>query len=69
MSDLESAQTALLGFGLLTVPSATRPDALGLLLMTTAGVAWAVYSLSGRTATDPIAANARSFPGRSISLW
>jgi drug/metabolite transporter (DMT)-like permease len=52
---------ALFGFGVLTIPSATRPDPLGLALMTIAGVAWAVYSLSGRTTTDPIASNARSF--------
>jgi len=52
---------AVLGFGLLTIPAATRPDPVGLVLMTTAGIAWAVYSLSGRTTTDPIAANARSF--------
>jgi drug/metabolite transporter (DMT)-like permease len=49
------------GLVTLTVPSATRPDPVGLLLMTSAGVAWAVYSLAGRTEPDPIAANARSF--------
>jgi drug/metabolite transporter (DMT)-like permease len=52
---------ALFGFGVLTIRSATGPDPLGLVLMTIAGVAWAVYSISGRTTTDPIAANARSF--------
>ena len=38
---------ALLGFGLLTIPAATRPDPLGLALMTTAGVAWAAQTRDG----------------------
>lgn len=52
---------ALIGLAILTVPSATRPDPLGLVLMAVAGVAWGTYSLTGRTARDPIAANAQSF--------
>lgn len=52
---------ALVGLAILTLPKATRPDPLGVLLMTIAGVAWAVYSLVGRSAKDPLAANARSF--------
>lgn len=54
------------GLGVLTVPSATRPDAWGLLLMVTAGVAWAVYSLAGRKSPEPIAANAWSFLASSV---
>ncbi|HEX3901232.1 MAG TPA: DMT family transporter [Polyangia bacterium] len=49
------------GLGWLVLPAATRPDPLGTLLMITAGVAWGVYSLAGKRATDPLAANARSF--------
>jgi drug/metabolite transporter (DMT)-like permease len=49
------------GLALLTVPSVTRPDPLGVLLMAVAGVAWAVYTLVGRGTPDPLAANARSF--------
>jgi drug/metabolite transporter (DMT)-like permease len=49
------------GLALLTVPAFAQPDPVGLLLMAVAGVAWGVYSLAGRTAPDPIAANARSF--------
>jgi drug/metabolite transporter (DMT)-like permease len=49
------------GLALLTVPAAARPDPVGLLLMAIAGVAWGVYSLAGRTAPEPVAANARSF--------
>jgi drug/metabolite transporter (DMT)-like permease len=52
---------AAVGLALLTVPSVTRPDPLGVLLMAIAGVAWAVYTLVGRGTSDPIAANARSF--------
>jgi drug/metabolite transporter (DMT)-like permease len=46
---------AAAGLALLTVPSVTRPDPVGVLLMAVAGVAWAVYTLVGRGTT------ARSF--------
>jgi drug/metabolite transporter (DMT)-like permease len=49
------------GLAVLAAPSVTRPDPLGVLLMAVAGVAWAVYTLVGRTRADPLAANARSF--------
>jgi drug/metabolite transporter (DMT)-like permease len=52
---------AVLGLGWLTVPAVTRPDPVGLALMAVAGVAWAVYTILGRSAPDPIAANAGSF--------
>jgi drug/metabolite transporter (DMT)-like permease len=52
---------AIAGLTILAAPSAARPDAVGLLLMAVAGVAWGVYSLAGRTAADPVAANAWSF--------
>src|SRR6478752_9180986 len=52
---------AAAGLALLTVPSVTRPDPLGVLLMAIAGVAWAVYTLVGRGTANPVAANARSF--------
>jgi drug/metabolite transporter (DMT)-like permease len=52
---------AAAGLALLTVPSVTRPDPLGVLLMAIAGVAWAVYTLVGRGTASPIVANARSF--------
>ena len=52
---------ACFGLAILTVPAATRPDPFGLLLMTVAGIAWGVYSLAGRRASQPLAANARSF--------
>jgi drug/metabolite transporter (DMT)-like permease len=59
---------AWLGFALaagglvwLVGPSAQRPDAFGVALMATAGIAWGVYTVIGRRAGEPIAANARAF--------
>jgi len=52
---------ATAGLAALTIPSAARPDSRGLMLMAIAGIAWAVYSLLGKGASDPVAANARSF--------
>jgi drug/metabolite transporter (DMT)-like permease len=52
---------AAIGLGALTVPAATRPDLPGVGLMAIAGVAWGAYSLVGKAAADPLAANARSF--------
>jgi drug/metabolite transporter (DMT)-like permease len=49
------------GLLVLTVPAVARPDPLGVALMAVAGGAWAVYTLVGRGASDPIAAHARSF--------
>jgi drug/metabolite transporter (DMT)-like permease len=49
------------GLLVLTVPAVARPDPIGVVLMAVAGCAWAVYTLVGRGAADPIAANARSF--------
>ena len=52
---------AAAGLLILTLPSVSRPDPLGVALMTVAGVAWGVYSLAGRRSGEPIAANARGF--------
>jgi len=52
---------AMGGFAMLTIPSVSRPDPLGVALMAIAGVAWGAYSITGRTASDPIASNARNF--------
>jgi len=49
------------GLGLLTVPSVSRPDPFGLVLMAIAGLAWAAYSIAGKSLSDPLASNARSF--------
>jgi drug/metabolite transporter (DMT)-like permease len=53
---------AVAGFAALTLPGAgSAVDPAGFLLMTIAGAAWGVYSLAGRQAADPLAANARGF--------
>ena len=52
---------ATVGLAILTVPSVSRPDPFGVALMAVAGIAWGVYSLAGRTTSDALAANARSF--------
>jgi drug/metabolite transporter (DMT)-like permease len=55
------AALAACGLAIVTVPAVARPDPVGVLLMAIAGVAWGVYSLTGRNAIDPLIANARSF--------
>jgi drug/metabolite transporter (DMT)-like permease len=63
---------AVAGLALLTVPSVGRPDPAGLALMLIAGVSWAVYTLAGRRAGEPLAANARSFlwsGALALILW
>jgi drug/metabolite transporter (DMT)-like permease len=60
---------ALVGLALLARPGATAPDPFGLGLMAAAGLAWAAYSLRGRAARDPLAANADNFVrGTLLSL-
>jgi drug/metabolite transporter (DMT)-like permease len=52
---------AAAGLAWLTLPAISRPDPIGSALMIVAGCAWGVYSLAGRSATNALAANARSF--------
>ena len=49
------------GLTALMLPAAIRPDPAGVGLMILAGVAWAAYSLLGKAAPDPLAANAQAF--------
>src|SRR5262245_26146466 len=49
------------GLVALTLPSAARPDPLGLSLMAAPGVGGGACSLAGRSSRDPMAVNARSF--------
>jgi drug/metabolite transporter (DMT)-like permease len=53
--------TALGGLVYLVSPGLTAPDPLGALLMSTAGIAWGVYSLRGRSVTAPVASTAGNF--------
>ncbi|HVI74254.1 MAG TPA: DMT family transporter [Anaeromyxobacteraceae bacterium] len=52
---------ALGGLAYLGLPGASAPDPIGSLLMIAAGAAWGAYSLRGRSARDPLAANADNF--------
>ena len=49
------------GFVALSLPGATAPSAVGSLLMISAGVAWGVYSLRGRSGDEPIRETAGNF--------
>ncbi|MGE4279493.1 MAG: DMT family transporter [Magnetospirillum sp.] len=52
---------ALVGLAVLVAPGVTAPPLLGALLMLGSGVAWGLYSILGRSAGDPVAANAGNF--------
>ena len=52
---------ALTGLLYLVSPGVTAPAPLGAALMAGAGVAWGIYSLRGRKASDPLAATASNF--------
>lgn len=60
-SGLAGLALALLGLGYLLAPGIERPDPGGALLMAAAGLCWGLYSLSGRTAADPLASTAGNF--------
>ncbi len=65
--ELAGFALAFAGLIVLTRPGASRPDALGLVLMGTAGVAWGAYSLRGRASHAPLLATADNF-ARSVPL-
>lgn len=52
---------AVSGLIYLVSPGVSAPDPLGAALMTVAGIAWGVYSLLGKNASDPLAATANNF--------
>lgn len=52
---------AIAGLIYLVSPGLSAPDALGAVLMAVAGIAWGVYSLLGRSASDPLEATAWAF--------
>jgi drug/metabolite transporter (DMT)-like permease len=58
---------ALGGLVYLVMPGLTAPSPLGCALMVIAGVAWGVYSLRGRGASDPLAETSGNF-ARSVPL-
>lgn len=52
---------AFAGLGILVAPGLEAPPPEGALAMATAGAAWALYTLRGRRARDPLAATAANF--------
>ncbi len=52
---------AMIGFIYLTLPGASRPDWLGLLLMSLAGISWGGYTLVGKHASHPTKNTAENF--------
>ncbi len=52
---------ATAGLAWLALPGAGAPDLIGTALMALAGIAWGVYSVRGRSATDPLATTADNF--------
>ena len=52
---------ALAGLLTLTVPGATRPPLVGVVLMVVAGTCWGAYSLQGRRSRDPLIGTAHNF--------
>ena len=52
---------AMAGLIYLVSPGLTAPNPLGAGLMAIAGIAWGLYSLIGRSATDPVRATAYNF--------
>lgn len=52
---------AFAGLVLLVAPGVSTPPIAGSVLMLAAGVAWGIYSLRGKGATDPVAATAGNF--------
>jgi len=52
---------AFAGFVYLILPGVTTPSIIGLLLMTTAGIAWGIYTLKGRGSNTPLLDTAYNF--------
>ena len=52
---------AMAGLCILTLPGASVPDPVGLVLMAGAGIAWGIYSLRGRGNRSPLLATADNF--------
>jgi drug/metabolite transporter (DMT)-like permease len=58
---------AVSGLLYLVFPGLTAPSPIGSILMSVAGIAWGVYSLRGRGASDPMTATAGNFV-RSVPM-
>lgn len=61
ISEWISLVIALSGLGYIVFPGLAAPDPLSALLMVTAGIAWAFYTLRGKGVRDPLEATATNF--------
>lgn len=57
---------ALIGFLVLLLPSATRPDLLSALLMAISGICWALFTLQGKTSGEPLQSTTQGFIGSAL---
>lgn len=62
------ALVSLAGVGVLTAPAAGDVTPLGVLLLAVTGAAWALYTVAGRTVTDPRTATTGNFTVLAIAL-
>jgi len=63
---------ALIGLVILMFPGIAAPSFIGAVLMCTSGIAWSIYTLQGRGASDPAATTAGNFikaAPMAIILW
>jgi drug/metabolite transporter (DMT)-like permease len=63
---------AIIGLIILMLPGISSPSFMGALLMCISGVAWSIYTLQGRGATNPAASTAGNFikaAPMAIFLW
>ncbi|PKI13512.1 DMT family transporter [Colwellia sp. 12G3] len=63
---------ALIGLVILMLPGISSPSFMGAFLMCISGVAWSIYTLQGRGASDPAATTAGNFikaAPMAILLW
>lgn len=63
---------AIIGLVILMLPGISAPSFMGALLMCISGIAWGIYTLEGRGASDPAAATTGNFikaAPMAIILW
>lgn len=63
---------AIIGLIILMLPGISSPSFMGVLLMCISGIAWSIYTLQGRGATNPAASTAGNFikaAPMAILLW
>lgn len=60
------ALIAFAGFIYLVLPTLGTPNRIGIFMMTLSGIGWGLYTLMGRTATQPLQLTARNFGRASL---